>query len=113
MEAKAIARFIRLTPQKARLVADLVRGKDVMEAFNILKFNTKKSAPIIDKVIKSAVANAENNHDMDPEKLFVSKIFIDAGPVLKRVKSRAMGRADIRRKRTSHITVVVSEKKEG
>lgn len=113
MEAKAIARHMRLTPRKARLVADLVRSKNVNDALTILKFTNKKAAPIIDKVLKSAIANAVNNFEMDEEKLYVSKILIDAGPLIKRMKPRAMGKADIIHKKTSHVTVTVSERKEG
>lgn len=113
MEAIAKARYIRLTPRKARLVADLVRNKDAEQALNILEFTNKKAARLILKVLNSAVANAVNNFDMDEEKLYVSKIMIDEGPMLKRIKPRAMGRADIIQKKTSHITVCVSEKKEG
>ena len=113
MEAKAIARHLRLTPRKARLVADLVRGKNVEEALNILAFTNKKAAPLLEKVLRSAVANAVNNFDMDEESLYVSYVVVDAGPLIKRLKPRAMGRADIIHKKTSHITVVVSEKKEG
>lgn len=110
MEAKAIARYVRLTPRKARLVADLVRGKSALEALDVLTFTNKKAAEVIKKVLNSAIANATNNFEMDEEKLFVSTILIDEGPVLKRLKPRAMGRADIIRKKTSHVTVVVSEK---
>ena len=110
MEAKAIARYVRLTPRKARLVADLVRGKSALEALEILTFTNKKAAVVIKKTLDSAIKNASNNHEMDEEKLFVSKITVDEGPVLKRLKPRAMGRADIIRKKTSHVTVVVSEK---
>lgn len=110
MEAKAIARYVRLTPRKARLVADLVRGKSALEALDVLTFTNKKAAGIIKKVLNSAIANATNNFEMDEEKLFVSTIMIDEGPVLKRLKPRAMGRADIIKKKTSHVTVVVSEK---
>lgn len=113
MEAKAIARYLRLTPRKARLVADLVRGKNVEEALNILTFTNKKAAPMLEKVLRSAVANAVNNFDMDEENLYVSHVVVDAGPLIKRLKPRAMGRADIIHKKTSHITVAVSEKKEG
>ena len=113
MEAKAIARYLRLTSRKARLVADLVRGKNVEEALNILTFTNKKAAPLLEKVLRSAVANAVNNFDMDEENLYVSHVCVDAGPLIKRLKPRAMGRADIIHKKTSHITVVVSEKKEG
>lgn len=113
MEAKAKASHQRLTPRKARLVADLVRNKDVEEALNILKFTNKKSAPLIEKVLRAAVANAVNNFEMDKETLYVSTILIDAGPFMKRIKPRAKGRADRILKKTSHITIVVSEKKEG
>jgi large subunit ribosomal protein L22 len=110
VEAKAIARYVRLTPRKARLVADLIRGKSALEALEILTFTNKKAAVVIKKTLDSAIKNASNNHEMDEEKLFVSKITVDEGPVLKRLKPRAMGRADIIRKKTSHVTVVVSEK---
>lgn len=110
MEAKAIARYVRLTPQKARLVADLVRGKSALQALDILRFTNKKAARLIEKTLLSAIANATNNLELDEEKLYVSAIMIDQGPVLKRIKPRAMGRADIIRKKTSHITVKVSEK---
>lgn len=111
----AIAKMVRLTPSKARLVADLVRGKNVEDAFNILRFTNKKASKLIEKVIQSAVANAINDEyfNYDESKLYVSKITIDEGPKLKRVNPRAMGRADVIQKKTSHITVVVSEKKEG
>jgi len=113
MEAKAVAKYIRISPRKARQVVDLIRGKNVDEAFGILKFTPHKGAYLIEKVLKSAVANAEHNYEMDIDELYVSKAYIDQGPTLKRFKPRAMGRADLIRKRTSHITVVVSEKKEG
>lgn len=110
MEAKAVARYIRVSPFKARQVADLVRGKKVGEAIGILRYTNKKSAPLINKVLKSAIANAEHNFDMDSDELFVSQILIDEGPTLKRMKPRAYGRADVRRHRTSHITVVLRER---
>jgi len=110
VEVKAISRNLRLTPRKARLVADLVRGKRVEDALNILKFTNKKAAPLIAKTIASAAANAENNHDLNAEKLFVSTIMVDAGPLIKRLNPRAMGKADIIHKKISHITVIVSEK---
>lgn len=113
MEAKAKARYLRLTPRKARLVADLIRNKSVEQALNILRFTNKKAATPMEKVLKSAIANAVNNFNMDEENLYVSGIWVDAGPLIKRMKPRAMGRADIIHKKTSHITVVVSEKKEG
>jgi len=109
-EARAIARFLRVSPFKARQVADLVRGKDVNEAVGILKYTNKKSAPLIGKVLKSAIANAEHNNDMDSDELYVSEIYVDEGPTLKRMRPRAYGRADVRRHRTSHITVVLRER---
>lgn len=110
MEAKAVAKFIRISPRKARQVIDLIRGKSVGEAYAILKFTPNKGAAIIENVLKSAVANAEHNYDMNVDNLYVSQAFVDQGPSLKRFKPRAMGRADGIRKRTSHITVMVSEK---
>jgi len=109
-EARAVARFLRVSPFKARQVADLVRGKDVNEAVGILKYTNKKSAPLISKVLKSAIANAEHNNDMDSDELYVSEIYVDEGPTLKRMRPRAYGRADVRRHRTSHITVVLRER---
>lgn len=113
MEAKAIAKYVRMSSRKARHVADLVRGKKINEALAILKFTPNKAADAIAKVVNSAVANAEHNYEMDADSLFISKICVDGGPSIKRFKPRAMGRADGIVKRTSHITVVVSEKKEG
>lgn len=108
MEAVAKLRFARVSPQKARLVADLVRGKSVEEALNLLTFNTQKSAALIKKVVDSAVANAENNYGYDIDELKVSTIFVDTGPTMKRMRARARGRADRIIKRTSHITVKLS-----
>ncbi|MGI6433821.1 MAG: 50S ribosomal protein L22 [Syntrophomonadaceae bacterium] len=110
MEARAIARYLRISPFKARQVADLVRGKDVKEAIGILKYANKRSAPLINKVLKSAVANAEHNYDMDSDELFVAAIYIDEGPIMKRMQPRGYGRADVRRHRTSHVTVVLKER---
>ncbi|MGS0765753.1 50S ribosomal protein L22 [Syntrophomonas curvata] len=110
MEARAVARHLRVSPSKARQVADLVRGKNVDEAVGILRYTNKKSAPLIGKVLKSAIANAEHNFDMDSDELFVAEIYVDEGPTLKRMRPRAYGRADVRRHRTSHITVVVRER---
>ncbi len=110
MEAKAIARYLRLSPFKARQVADLVRGKDVKEAVGILRYTNKKASPLINKVLKSAIANAEHNYDMDSDELYVAAIYIDEGPTIKRMHPRAYGRADVRRHRTSHITVVLKER---
>lgn len=110
MEARAIARYLRVSPLKARQVADLVRGKDVKEALGILRYTNKKSSPLISKVVKSAIANAEHNYDMDSDELYISEIQINEGPTLKRMRPRAYGRADVRRHRTSHITVVLRER---
>jgi large subunit ribosomal protein L22 len=110
MEARAIARYLRVSPFKARQVADLVRGKDVKEALGILRYTNKKSSPLISKVVKSAIANAEHNYDMDSDELYISEIQINEGPTLKRMRPRAYGRADVRRHRTSHITVVLRER---
>lgn len=109
MEAKALARNIRISPQKARLVADVVRGQDVEKALNTLRFMPKKGARILRKVIESAVANASQNQAIDLDTLFVKTIFVDGGPMLKRIRPRAMGRANRILKRTSHITVVLDE----
>lgn len=110
MEAKAQAKYIRISPQKARLVADLVRGKKVEEAKSILTFTRKKAAGIIGKVLKSAVANATQNPGIDENILFVKTIFVDQGPSLKRWRARAQGRVAPIKKRMSHITVILDEK---
>ena len=109
METKAVAKYIRISPQKTRLVADLVRGKDVDSAITTLKFMPKKAARILRKVIESAVANAIQSDTVDADTLYIKKIMIDGGPMLKRFRPRAMGRATRILKRTSHITVVVDE----
>lgn len=109
MEAKAIARFIRISPQKARLVADAVRGQKVESALNVLRFMPKKGARILRKVMESALANASQNEAIDVDTLYVKNIYVDGGPSLKRIRPRAMGRATRIIKRTSHITVVLEE----
>jgi large subunit ribosomal protein L22 len=113
METQAILKFVRLSPKKARFVADLVRGKKVDEAVNILKFSTNRSARIIKKVLDSAIANAENNQGADVDELKVVKITVDEGPRMKRIRPRAKGRADRIVKRTSHIIVSVGDGKNG
>ena len=105
--AKATARYVRVTPMKARRVLDLIRGKDVDEALDILRFAPQSASDPVYKVLASAVANAENNQDLDRRTLVVSTAFADEGPTLKRFQPRAQGRAFRIRKRTSHITVVV------
>lgn len=109
-QAKAIARFIKLSPRKARQVIDLIRGKNVAEAFAILRFTPHKATESINKVLKSAVANAEHNDEMNVDNLYVKEAYVDEGPTFKRIMPRARGSADVIKKRTSHITVVVSEK---
>ena len=108
--AKAVARTVRVSARKVSLVLDTIRGKSVAEAFAILKFTPRGAASDIEKVLKSAVANAENNVDLDRESLVVSETFANEGPTLKRFRPRAKGSASPINKRTSHITVVVSEK---
>ena len=111
-EAKAVAKFVRIAPRKVRIVMDLIRGKDVADAFAILKFTPKRGSKFIEKVLKSAVANAENNHEMNTEKLYVSTCFVDQGPTLKRIHPRSRGQAFSILKHTSHITVMVAEQQE-
>jgi large subunit ribosomal protein L22 len=115
MEAKAIARFVRQSPRKMRLVADLIRGRDVNEAYATLQFSDKKAAETIDKLLRSAVANAmykadEQGERLDVDELYVKRAYVDAGPTYRRWRARAMGRASPIRKRTSHVTVVVDRK---
>lgn len=110
MEVAAVLRGARLSAQKARLVADQVRGKGVEDALDILAFSTKKGAEIVKKVLESAIANAEHNEGADVDTLKVSTIFVDEGVSLKRIKPRAKGRADRITKRTCHITVKVADK---
>ena len=109
MEARAIAKTVRIAPRKARLVADLIRGKKVGEAYAILKNTDKKASDIIEKVLMSAVANADHNLNLDVNTLFVKEAFINEGTTLKRFRPRAKGSASRINKRTSHITVVVAE----
>jgi len=109
METKAVAKYIRISPQKTRLVADVVRGMDVETALTTLRFMPKKAARILRKVIESAVANADQMETIDVDSLYVKSIQVDGGPSLKRFRPRAMGRATRIIKRTSHITVVVDE----
>lgn len=110
MEASAKLRFVRMSPQKARLVIDMVRGKGVQDALNILQFSPQKPAGIVAKLVRSAVANAEQKGVADVDRLFVKTIYVDQGPVLKRFMPRAQGRATRIRKPTSHVTVVLGEK---
>ena len=108
--AKAMARTVRVSPRKTRLVLDLIRGKNVADAIAILKFTPNKAARIVEKTLNSAIANAENNHNMDVNNLYVAECFVGEGPTLKRVRPRAQGRAFRVFKRTSNITIVLKEK---
>ena len=110
MEAQARAKYVRVAPRKVRLIMDMVRGKDVSEALSTLSMVKKSASPVLAKVVRSAVANAENTKGMDVERLFIKTAFVDEGPTMKRFMPRAMGRATVIRKRTSHITVVLGEK---
>lgn len=112
-QAKAVAKTVRIAPRKARLVVDLFRGKQVGEAIAILKHTNRAASPIVEKLIYSAVANAEHNYEMDTDSLIVSEVYVNEGVTLKRFRPRAQGRATAINKRTSHITVVVTEQKEG
>ncbi len=110
MEAKAVAKTIRIAPRKVRLVIDLIRGKNVGEAFAILKHTDKRATTPVEKTLKSAIANAEHNNNMDSHNLYIKEAFVNVGPTLKRMRPRAKGRAGLINKRTSHITIVVAEK---
>jgi len=110
METQAVLRGARLSAQKGRLVADMVRGKSVAEALDLLTFSPQKGAAIVKKVLESAIANAEHNDGADVDELSIATIFVDEGMTMKRIRPRAKGRADRIFKRTSHITVKVAEK---
>jgi len=109
-EARATLKFAWISSRKVKIVADLIRGKDVDEALAIMKFTPKASSEVLEKLLKSAIANAENNHDMKHENLYVAEIFANQGPTLKRIRPAAKGSAVRIRKRTSHITIVLKEK---
>ncbi|CDB32241.1 50S ribosomal protein L22 [Clostridium sp. CAG:575] len=109
-EARATLKFARISSRKVKIVADLIRGKNVDEALAIVKFTPKASSEVIEKLLKSAIANAENNHEMKHENLYVAEIFANQGPTLKRIRPAAKGSAVRIRKRTSHITIVLKEK---
>ena len=111
MEITAVAKYVRISPRKVRLIMDQIRGKRVEEALNKLSYAPQKGAFIIKKILNSAVANAEANSDMDVDNLYIKRVYADQGPTLKRFRPRAMGRATRIRKRTSHLTVILDEKK--
>jgi len=110
MESRALLRHARVSARKARLVVDMVRGKDVGPALNALTLNKKKTAPIVAKLLRSAIANAEQKGLDDPDKLFIKKAFVDEGPTMKRFMPRAQGKSTRILKRTSHITVILAER---
>ena len=110
MEARAIAKYVRMSPTKVGVVLDLIRGKNVNEAFAILQYTPREAAVAINKVLKSAVANAENNHGLEADRLFVSEAYVGQGPTLKRFRPMDHGKAFRINKRTSHITLVVKER---
>lgn len=110
MEVKATAKYVRMSPSKLKPVTDLVRGKDVDEALTILKFTSGKGAELVEKVVRSAAANAENNFDLDRGNLYVAEISANQGPTMKRFRAGAQGRASMILKRSSHITVTLKER---
>ena len=112
MQVSATAKRLQISPQKARLVVDLVRGKPVADALDILNFSTKKGAVLVRKVLESAIANAENNEGADIDELRISEAYVNEGMTMKRIRPRAKGRADRIFKRSSHITVTVTDEQE-
>ena len=110
METRAVAKFVRISPRKIRLVMDQVRGRQVGEALNMLSFAPQRGARILKKLVNSAIANAEQNTGVDVDSLYIMRVYADEGPTLKRWRPRAQGRATSIRKRTSHLTVVLNEK---
>ena len=109
MEVRAITRYVRISPRKARLVTELIKGKPVEEALTALKFVPKKGARLVSKTLRSALANAEQNPNIDVDTLYIKRIYVDEGPAMKRWRARAMGRATRILKRSSHITVILDE----
>ena len=107
---RAVARYIRISSRKVKIVIDLIRGKKVDEALAILMYTPKSAAPVVEKLLRSAIANAENNLGMDHESLYVAEVFANQGPTLKRYWARSHGRADTIKKHTSHITIVLDQK---
>ncbi len=110
MEARAEAKYLRLSPMKVQLLVRMIRGRPVKEAEALLRFTPSRAARAVEKVLKSAVANAENNLELDGDTLVVSRAYVGQGPSTKRVQPRARGRADIVTRRSSHVTVVVGER---
>ena len=110
LEARASLKYARISARKVKIVADLLRGKDVQEALAIVKFTPKAASEVLEKLLKSAIANAENNHEMNSDNLYIAEIYANQGPTLKRIRPAAKGSAVRIRKRTSHITIVLREK---
>ena len=113
METRAVAKYVRVSPRKARIVIDTIRGKDVSEALESLQFNQRAVSETVSKVVSSAAANAEHNFGVRSENLYIKECYVDEGPTIKRYRPRAKGAASPINKRTSHITVVVSTREEG
>ena len=109
MEVKAISRYVRISPQKVRMIADAIKGKQVETGLSILKFMPQKAAGIVEKVVQSAAANADHNHGLDVDALVIDNLIVDQGPSLKRFRARARGRGARILKKTSHITVILAE----
>jgi large subunit ribosomal protein L22 len=110
VEARAVARYVKMSPLKVRRVAQMIRGQRVSEAQAMLKFTPSRAARVLEKVLNSAVANAENNLELDRDELVVARAYVDKGPSMKRMTPRARGRADILTKRSSHVTVIVADR---
>jgi len=111
LDAKAVEKYIRMSPRKIRYVVDLIKSKSIEDAIDILSFTPRRAATVVKKAIQSAMANATENHDMEEDDLFISKILVNEGPTLKRFRPRARGRATRIRKRTAHLTVYISDGK--
>lgn len=109
-EARAVAKYVKTGPRKLRIIMDNIRGKSAEEALNILRFTPRRAARILAKVVESAIANAENNLQLDSENLYIHRAYVDGGPTVRRFRAASMGRATPIRRRTSHITIVVKEK---
>ena len=107
---RAVAKYVRVSPRKVQIVIDLIRGKQVDDALAILMYTPKSAAPVVEKLLNSAIANAENNLEMNRENLYVAEVYANQGPTLKRYWARSHGRADLIKKHTSHITIVLDQK---
>ena len=107
---RAVAKYVRVSPRKVQIVIDLIRGKQVDDALAILMYTPKSAAPVVEKLLNSAIANAENNQEMSRENLYVAEVYANQGPTLKRYWARSHGRADLIKKHTSHITIVLDQK---